>query len=83
MWVSPKPLSCFPTGPNRAVVRYFAPLAEVAFCGHATIATAVALAQRSGPGEFVLDSNAGPIQRAVAGRGVRHRRDPDQRADRS
>ena len=31
-------------------VRYFSPQAEVPFCGHATIATAVALAERDGPG---------------------------------
>ena len=29
-------------------VRYFSPEAEVPFCGHATIATAVALAERDG-----------------------------------
>ncbi|ANJ28016.1 PhzF family phenazine biosynthesis protein [Agromyces aureus] len=29
------------------VVRYFSPIAEVPFCGHATVATAVALAERS------------------------------------
>jgi PhzF family phenazine biosynthesis protein len=31
-------------------VRYYSPLAEVPFCGHATIATAVAHAERHGPG---------------------------------
>lgn len=30
------------------VVRYFSPIAEVPFCGHATVATAVALAERAG-----------------------------------
>ena len=29
-------------------VRYFSPIAEVPFCGHATVATAVALAERNG-----------------------------------
>jgi PhzF family phenazine biosynthesis protein len=47
-------------------VRYFSPLAEVAFCGHATIATAVALAERSGAGDVIFDTGAGPI--AVATR---------------
>lgn len=42
-------------------IRYFAPLAEVDFCGHATIATAVALAKRHGPGELVFRANPGPI----------------------
>ncbi len=43
-------------------LRYFSPLAEVAFCGHATIATAVALADRDGPGELDLVTLAGPIR---------------------
>ena len=47
--------------PQRYRVRYFSPLAEVAFCGHATIATAVALADRDGPGRLVLETLAGEI----------------------
>jgi PhzF family phenazine biosynthesis protein len=46
---------------RRFGVRYFSPLAEVAFCGHATVALAVALAERTGPGEIVLDTPAGEI----------------------
>ncbi|MFI5697605.1 PhzF family phenazine biosynthesis protein [Kribbella sp. NPDC051586] len=42
-------------------VRYFSPKAEVPFCGHATVATAVALAERSGPGEFVFSTQAGLV----------------------
>jgi PhzF family phenazine biosynthesis protein len=42
-------------------VRYFSPRAEVAFCGHATIATAVALADRDGPGELTMATAAGPV----------------------
>jgi PhzF family phenazine biosynthesis protein len=42
-------------------IRYFSPLAEVPFCGHATIATAVALADRDGPGERVLNTKNGPV----------------------
>jgi len=42
-------------------IRYFSPLAEVPFCGHATIATAVALAERDGPGERVLNTLNGPV----------------------
>lgn len=48
------------TGPRYAV-RYFSPLAEVPFCGHATIATAVALADRDGPGDLVFETAAGAI----------------------
>jgi PhzF family phenazine biosynthesis protein len=35
-------------------VRYYSPVAEVAFCGHATIALGAALGQRHGPGRFDL-----------------------------
>jgi PhzF family phenazine biosynthesis protein len=42
-------------------VRYFSPLAEVPFCGHATIATAVAYAERHGPGELPLQTRAGLV----------------------
>ena len=55
-----------PTGPGTADVRYFAPIAEVAFCGHATIASAVALAERVGTGALTLASVAGPIAVSTA-----------------
>jgi PhzF family phenazine biosynthesis protein len=55
-----------PTGPKTATVRYFAPIAEVAFCGHATIASAVAWAERSGTGALTLDSAAGVIEVSTA-----------------
>lgn len=51
---------------RRFRVRYFSPLAEVAFCGHATVALAVALAGRLGPGDIVLDTLAGEIPVATA-----------------
>ena len=41
--------------------RFFSPAAEVAFCGHATIAAGVALAARSGPGRFILTTRNGPV----------------------
>ena len=58
--------------PGRLRVRYFSPLAEVPFCGHATIATGVALAERGfavraeagaddGVGRLVLETNGGPV----------------------
>ncbi|MEV6651109.1 PhzF family phenazine biosynthesis isomerase [Streptomyces sp. NPDC051219] len=48
--------------PGRAfTIRYFSPKAEVSFCGHATVATAVALGERTGPGELVFASPAGPV----------------------
>ena len=42
-------------------IRYFSPLAEVPFCGHATVATAVALAERDGPGDRVFNTRNGPV----------------------
>ena len=47
--------------PNEYDVRYFAPAAEVPFCGHATIATAVALAERDGAGTLVFHTKAGAV----------------------
>ncbi|MEU1814815.1 PhzF family phenazine biosynthesis isomerase [Streptomyces roseifaciens] len=49
------------TASRRFRLRYFSPLAEVAFCGHATVATAVALAGRIGPGELLFDTPVGEI----------------------
>ncbi|MFS7872594.1 PhzF family phenazine biosynthesis isomerase [Streptomyces asiaticus] len=54
---------------RRYRLRYFSPLAEVAFCGHATIATAVALAERDGPGELVFDTASGEIRVATTADG--------------
>lgn len=42
-------------------VRYFSPKAEVPFCGHATVAAALALAERTGPGELVFTTPAGTV----------------------
>ncbi|WCB96061.1 putative isomerase YddE [Baekduia alba] len=53
--------TAFITDPRAHTVRYFSPAAEVPFCGHATIATAVALAERDGPGEVTLATQAGPV----------------------
>jgi PhzF family phenazine biosynthesis protein len=42
-------------------IRYFSPRAEVPFCGHATVATAIALAERTGPGDLLFATPAGPV----------------------
>src|SRR5665647_407742 len=47
--------------PRRSRLRYFSPIAEVPFCGHATIATAVALAERQGAGAYTFETVVGPI----------------------
>ena len=43
-------------------VRYFSPLIEVPFCGHATIAAAIAFAERHGTGALVLHTRAGTVE---------------------
>ncbi|MET9557070.1 PhzF family phenazine biosynthesis isomerase [Streptomyces sp. NPDC006645] len=53
--------------PGRAfTIRYFSPKAEVPFCGHATVATAVALAERIGAGDLVFETRAGTVPVTVA-----------------
>jgi PhzF family phenazine biosynthesis protein len=67
--------------PGRFLVRYFSPLAEVRFCGHATIAAGVALAERglvaqasepAGLDAIVVETVGGPVrlglERDAAGR---------------
>ena len=51
----------FPLGGREYDVRYFSPLAEVPFCGHATIAAGVTIAERMGPGELSFNTLGGPI----------------------
>ena len=48
-----------PDEPNVYDVRYFSPKREVPFCGHATIASAVALAERSPAAELIFHTPAG------------------------
>lgn len=50
-------------------IRYFAPAGEVDFCGHATIATAVALGFAHGPGHYLLATNVGSIGVVAQARG--------------
>ncbi|MGW7420544.1 PhzF family phenazine biosynthesis protein [Streptomyces sp. NPDC054813] len=56
-------------GERAYTIRYFSPKAEVSFCGHATIAAAIALAERIGPGELVFTTRAGtvPVEVTEAG----------------
>jgi PhzF family phenazine biosynthesis protein len=55
-----------PRGGGEFAVRYFSPVAEVPFCGHATIAAGVAHADRHGPGDLALETRSGRV--AVAAR---------------
>ncbi|GGT11152.1 oxidoreductase [Streptomyces toxytricini] len=56
--------------PGRAfTLRFFSPKAEVPFCGHATVAASVALAERIGPGELVFATPAGTVPVSVSDTG--------------
>ena len=46
---------------GRFRVRYFSPAKEIDFCGHATIASGVALAERGWPASLVLRTNDGLV----------------------
>ncbi len=57
------------TSDRAAHVRYFSPQAEVPFCGHATIAAAVALAELDGSGPFTFATAAGEVPVATSSDG--------------
>ncbi|MCX5382769.1 PhzF family phenazine biosynthesis protein [Streptomyces sp. NBC_00083] len=53
--------------PGRAfTLRFFSPKAEVPFCGHATVATAIALGERVGTGGLTFATPAGTVPVTVA-----------------
>jgi PhzF family phenazine biosynthesis protein len=52
--------------PEVVRVRYFSALAEVPFCGHATIASAIAHGHRFGPGTLRFDTAAGAVTVSTA-----------------
>ncbi|MEV6166112.1 PhzF family phenazine biosynthesis isomerase [Streptomyces sp. NPDC052052] len=58
-----------PPAVREYTIRYFSPKAEVPFCGHATVAAALALAERDGPGDLVFRTSAGPVPVTVAREG--------------
>jgi PhzF family phenazine biosynthesis protein len=61
-------------------IRYFAPEGEVDFCGHATIATAVAIGRLAGVGTYALQTKVGPVEvtaRFEGDRAVGTLRSPD------
>nr|WSW69546.1 PhzF family phenazine biosynthesis protein [Streptomyces sp. NBC_00995] len=57
-------------GTRGYTIRYFSPKAEVPFCGHATVATALALAERDGPGDLEFATPAGPVPVSVVREGA-------------
>lgn len=54
-------------GPVRRI-RYFSPASEVTFCGHATIASGVALGDLGGDGTYELHTRAGVVPVSVSTR---------------
>ena len=55
-----------PDEPNVHDVRYFSPKREVPFCGHATIASAVALAELSPAADLIFHTPAGVVSVATS-----------------
>lgn len=62
-----------PANGRERTVRYFSPASEVPFCGHATIATGVVLAEAEGDGVYRLATPAGQIPVSVDTRGGERR----------
>ncbi|MFC3852192.1 PhzF family phenazine biosynthesis protein [Salinispirillum marinum] len=50
-----------PTTGEHRTIRYYSPLAEVSFCGHATVASAVVLGRLSGTGSYQLNTAVGLV----------------------
>jgi len=50
-----------PSKGSKRTVRYYSPEAEVPFCGHATVATGVALGKKSGSGNYQFETTIGII----------------------
>ncbi|MGB5739936.1 MAG: PhzF family phenazine biosynthesis isomerase [Woeseia sp.] len=51
-----------PAAGHERTVRYFSPVAEVSFCGHATIATGVKLGELDGEGRYTLSASVGDVK---------------------
>jgi len=55
-----------PRSGKHRTVRYFSPEAEVPFCGHATVASGVALCEESGGGTYIFETTIGDIPVVVS-----------------
>lgn len=51
----------WPAAGQQRAVRYYSPLAEVSFCGHATIASGVMLGALEGEGRYTLSTTVGDV----------------------
>ena len=58
-----------PTHGEVRTIRYYSPKAEISFCGHATIAAAVALGETYGAGTYHLETTVGTVPVAVSQQG--------------
>ena len=58
-----------PASGSERVARYYSPVAEVPFCGHATIAAGIVLAESGGEGVYRLTTAAGQVPVSVRQRG--------------
>ncbi len=54
-----------PASGSERVVRYYSPVAEVPFCGHATIAAGIVLAEAGGEGVYRLTTAVGEVPVSV------------------
>lgn len=54
-----------PAAGSHRKMRYYSPEMEVSFCGHATIASGVALARKEGPQTFVFSTTVGDVSVAT------------------
>jgi PhzF family phenazine biosynthesis protein len=59
----------WPRGSDEFTLRYFSPVAEVPFCGHATIASAVALADHGAGNKLRFQTPAGEVRVEVRSEG--------------
>lgn len=57
-----------PRSGTQRTIRYYSPEAEVAFCGHATIASGVALGETSGDNTYLLTTTVGEVPVTVTTR---------------
>ena len=54
-----------PSAGQKRTIRYYSPEAEVAFCGHATIASGVSLGESDGDNTYLLSTTVGEVPVAV------------------
>jgi PhzF family phenazine biosynthesis protein len=61
----PETIFLAPADGSERTVRYFSPVREVDFCGHATVATGVLFGRRHGAGDYRFATNVGVVPVSV------------------